>query len=369
MKHMRKIFGILAVLMVGMALIGAGSAASAGYSDVTITPATSLTPGQTVTGVMKISVPAGTLSLTDSLVFTSPLQNVKWEYKIFKGEANKNSQNPASVVSGNTAKPNSQFAPDPFSTIYPNDDVTYILSFSGVVPESSKGKAINVINAVCSKAAVGPYTSTAQKIYNPSDLTADISSLNKEISTTEARITKYTEYGLDLSAATQSVASAKTKVSAAQAAGSGNTVTAYANIEAGDTFITNAERTISLTGLKAANSNIAQVDAAVKTLYSRNWKSEGQLLETRSTSMKYTYDTLAATYNAGGIPDAAKLDALVADSYETLAEANEYLEKSKTPAILKILPFIIGGIVAVAAVVGIVFLIRRRRANSWDELG
>ena len=83
MKHMRKIIGILAVLMVGMALIGVGSAASAGYSDVTITPPTSLTPGQTVTGVMKIYVPAGTLSLTDSLVFTSPLQNVKWKYKIF----------------------------------------------------------------------------------------------------------------------------------------------------------------------------------------------------------------------------------------------------------------------------------------------
>ena len=85
--------------------------------------------------------------------------------------------------------------------------------------------------------------------------------------------------------------------------------------------------------------------------------------------MEITYNSLYTTYKSGSAPDSVKLDELVADSYETLAEANEYLEKSKTPTILKILPFIIGGIVLAGAVVGIVFLIRRRRANSWDELG
>ena len=86
-------------------------------------------------------------------------------------------------------------------------------------------------------------------------------------------------------------------------------------------------------------------------------------------NMEYTYETLSATYNNGGVPDAKKMDNLVADSFNTLAKANEYLEESNIPFIVKLLPFIGGGIVIAGAVVGIVFLIRRRRANSWDELG
>ena len=88
-----------------------------------------------------------------------------------------------------------------------------------------------------------------------------------------------------------------------------------------------------------------------------------------SVNMKNSYDSLYATYTSGGVPDAAKTDALVADSVNTLAKANEYLEESNIPIIVKILPFIGGAIVLAGAIVGIVFLIRRRRNNSWDELG
>jgi hypothetical protein len=86
-------------------------------------------------------------------------------------------------------------------------------------------------------------------------------------------------------------------------------------------------------------------------------------------NMENSYESLYATYKAGGVTDAKKTDSLVTDSFNTLAKANEYLEDSNIPLIVKILPFIGGGIVIAGAVVGIVFLIRRRRANSWDELG
>ena len=85
--------------------------------------------------------------------------------------------------------------------------------------------------------------------------------------------------------------------------------------------------------------------------------------------MTTSYESLSATYNSGGVPDATKTDALVADTIKTLEKANEYLEDSNVPVIVKILPFIGGAIVLAGAIVGIIFLIRRRRNNSWDELG
>ena len=366
---MRKIIGILAVLIVSMALIGAGSAASAGYSDVTITPATSLTPGQTVTAVFTISLPAGTITDTTTLTFRSPLESAKWGIKIFKGEANSNSQNPAHTMSG-TSSPNFPYSPSMFDIDYGDKtDVTLIVSFSGKVSSLSKGKSINVITVECSNSQIGSYISPSQKVYNPADFSSNLATLNKDIASTEKRIAAYSAYGIDTAAATQNAASAKTKASAAQAAGSGDIITANANLEAGESYLTNAERSLALAGLKAANANIVSIDKSADTLYERGWSKEAQYLETKVTSMKYSYDSLAAVYNGGGNPDTAKLDALVTDSYTVLGQANEYLEKSKTPAILKILPFIIGGLVLAGAVVGIVFLIRRRRANSWDELG
>ena len=368
MKHMRKIIGVLAVLLICTAFVGAGAAASAGYSDATITPSTSLSPGQTVTGVFKISLPSGSISDTDTLTFSSPLENVKWEIKVFKGEANKNSQNPATTMTG-TSKPNIPYKPSMFAIYYDEQDVTLVVSFSGTVSPSSKGTSISVANVLCSNSKVGSYTSPSQKVYNPAEFSTNLANLNKDITTTEQRISTYAAYGIDTSAATQNIASAKTRASAAQSAGSSDIITANANLEAGEAFITNAERTLALAGLKAANANIVSIDKAADTLYERRWSKEAQYLETKVTSMKYSYDSLAATYNGGGNPDTAKLDTLIKDSYTVLDQANEYLEKSKVPAIVKILPFIGGGIVIAGAVVGIVFLIRRRRANSWDELG
>ena len=368
MNVMRKIIGILAVLVIAMAFIGAGSAASAGYSDVTITPATSLSPGQIVTAVFKVNLPADSISDTDTLTFSSPLENAKWEIKIFKGEANKNSQNPASTMTG-TSKPNVPYKPSMFAIYYDDQDVTLVVSFSGTVSSASKGSSINVINVLCSSSKVGSYTSPAQKVYNPADFASNLATLNKDIASTEQRIVKYAAYGIDTSAATQNIASAKTRASAAQAAGTGNIITANSNLEAGEAFVTNAERTLALAGLKAANTNIVSIGKIADTLYERKWNTEAQYLETKVTSMKYSYDSLAAVYNGGGNPDAVKLDALVNDSYTVLDLANEYLEDSKIPKFVRYLPIVIGVIVGIGAVVGVVFLIRRRRANSWDELG
>lgn len=358
MQFMKKLIGVLAVLLICTAFVGAGAAFT--YTkDAVVTPAGSLNPGQTVTATMQIGITEGSLTAADTLTLTTPLSGATWTTIIFKGGVPINEGGTHSTkISG-------------FELDYAAD-LTLDITVRGTVPTSVQGQEIAVlkIDSTAKEAnGVYSYSSAKQKVYNPNDFNSDLKDLNTRVTKLESRVGVYTGYGMDTTAVTQKITQAKTKISAAQTAGTTDLITAYANVEAADVLLTDGERSLSLTGLKAANSNIAQIDAAVKTLYERNWKSEGQLLETRSTSMKYSYDTLAATYNAGGIPDAAKLDALVADSYKTLDEANEYLEKSKGIPLGTFLPIIIGVIVAAAAVIGIVFLIRRRKANSWDELG
>ena len=356
MKIMRKIIGILAVLLICTAFVGAGAAFTY-KSDAVVTPAGSLTPGQTVTATMKIVVTGDSLDASDKIILSTPLSSPKWNTVIYQG---------TQAISEKTS-----------STLYGFDvgydtDITLQITLTGVVPSSQKGKQISVMTITAtSKETNGylSYSSKKQMVYNPNNLASDISASKKAADTLEARATTYSGYGIDTTTVISTVAQARTKITAAETVGSSSVVTAYANIEAADTLLTKAERDLDLSGLKAVNTNIGKIKSITSTLYSKNWDSEAQYLETKTMNMENIYTSLAATYNSGGVPDAAKTDALVADSFKTLDKANEYLEDSKVPVILKILPFILGGVAVVAAVVGIVFLIRRRRANSWDELG
>ena len=360
MKHMRKIIGVLAVLLICTAFVGAGAAFTYS-SDAVVTPAGSLTPGQKVTAVMKIVVTGGSVDASDKITLSTPLTSAQWTTVIYKG--------------GQAVSAEGKHS----STIYGFDldygdktDVTLQITLTGVVPSSQKGKQISVMSISATSKELNGYTSYSSKkqmVYDPNNLNSDIAASEKAATTLEERAATYAGYGIDTTSVVSSIGQAKTKTAAAKSVGSSSITTAYANIEAADTILTKAERDLDYAGLKAANTNIGKINSIASTLYSKNWDSEAQYLETKSMNMENTYESLYSTYKAGGVPDAKKTDALVADSFKTLDKANEYLEDSKVPFIVKLLPFIGGGIVIAGAVVGIVFLIRRRRANSWDELG
>jgi len=360
MKHMRKIIGILAVLLICTAFVGAGAAFTYS-SDAVVTPAGSLTPGQKVTATMKIVVTGGSVDASDKITLSTPLTSAQWTTVIYKG--------------GQAVSAEGKHS----STIYGFDldygdktDVTLQITLTGVVPSSQKGKQISVMSISATSKELNGYTSYSSKkqmVYDPNNLNSDIAASEKAATTLEERAATYAGYGIDTTSVVSSIGQAKTKTAAAKSVGSSSITTAYANIEAADTILTKAERDLDYAGLKAANTNIGKINSIASTLYSKNWDSEAQYLETKSMNMENSYNSLYSTYKAGGVPDAKKTDALVADSFNTLAKANEYLEESKIPFIVKLLPFIGGGIVIAGAVVGIVFLIRRRRANSWDELG
>ena len=360
MKIMRKIIGVLAVLLICTAFVGAGAAFTYS-SDAVVTPAGSLTPGQKVTATMKIVVTGGSVDASDKITLSTPLTSAQWTTVIYKG--------------GQAVSAEGKHS----STIYGFDldygdktDVTLQITLTGVVPSSQKGKQISVMSISATSKELNGYTSYSSKkqmVYDPNNLNSDIAASEKAAATLEERAATYAGYGIDTTSVVSSIGQAKTKTAAAKSVGSSSITTAYANIEAADTILTKAERDLDYAGLKAANTNIGKINSIASTLYSKNWDSEAQYLETKSMNMENTYESLYSTYKAGGVPDAKKTDALVADSFKTLDKANEYLEDSKIPFIVKLLPFIGGGIVIAGAVVGIVFLIRRRRANSWDELG
>ena len=360
MNVMRKIIGVLAVLLICTAFVGAGAAFTYS-SDAVVTPAGSLTPGQKVTATMKIVVTGGSVDASDKITLSTPLTSAQWTTVIYKG--------------GQAVSAEGKHS----STIYGFDldygdktDVTLQITLTGVVPSSQKGKQISVMSISATSKELNGYTSYSSKkqmVYDPNNLNSDIAASEKAAATLEERAATYAGYGIDTTSVVSSIGQAKTKTAAAKSVGSSSITTAYANIEAADTILTKAERDLDYAGLKAANTNIGKINSIASTLYSKNWDSEAQYLETKSMNMENSYNSLYATYKAGGVPDAKKTDALVADSFKTLDKANEYLEDSKVPFIVKLLPFIGGGIVIAGAVVGIVFLIRRRRANSWDELG
>ena len=360
MNIMRKIIGVLAVLLICTAFVGAGAAFTYS-SDAVVTPAGSLTPGQKVTATMKIVVTGGSVDASDKITLSTPLTSAQWTTVIYKG--------------GQAVSAEGKHS----STIYGFDldygdktDVTLQITLTGVVPSSQKGKQISVMSISATSKELNGYTSYSSKkqmVYDPNNLNSDIAASEKAAATLEERAATYAGYGIDTTSVVSSIGQAKTKTAAAKSVGSSSITTAYANIEAADTILTKAERDLDYAGLKAANTNIGKINSIASTLYSKNWDSEAQYLETKSMNMENSYNSLYATYKAGGVPDAKKTDALVADSFKTLDKANEYLEDSKVPFIVKLLPFIGGGIVIAGAVVGIVFLIRRRRANSWDELG
>ena len=359
MKIMRKIIGILAVLLICTAFVGAGmGAAFTVTKNVAVNPSGVVSPNDKVTAKVTLEIPPNSLGITEEINLKTDLTNAVWTIKVYQSD--------------NKIPVTTLYTPVLSGLVlyYPDQKVTLDVSLTGYVSQADKGEKITVleIDATDTKNG-GKYLSSSQYVNDPDDLKSDIEKLNTRVKTIESRINVYAGYGFDTTSLTQKVTQAKSYINVAVNSGSSDVSKAFSNINSAISVLNDVEMTFAKTGLTASKTNMDQIERATTTLYERGWKSEAQLLETRNTRMEITYNSLESTYKSGSAPDAVKLDELVADSYETLAEANEYLEDSKMPKIVKFLPIIIGVIVAVAAVVGIVFLIRRRRANSWDELG
>ncbi|HJJ46349.1 MAG TPA: hypothetical protein O0Y17_04655, partial [Methanocorpusculum sp.] len=250
-------------------------------------------------------------------------------------------------------------------------DVTLRISVSGKVSSASSNSDIVVIRVRSSEVSTnGVYDSPKQFVYNTGNLNGELAVLGNAITTIDTRIAAYNALERDTGKAQSYNEQARSKYTAAQNAGTANAVTAFGNIEAGNKLVKQAEMELALCALSMSLSYTSAVDDTVTTLYSKGWNTEAKLLDTKNVGLKNTYSQLLGTYNAGNVPNAAALDQLAADSLAVWEEGNGYLESANNPlgGVLKILPFILIG-VGVVVVGVVVFLLVRRRKNSWDELG
>ena len=320
MKLIRKLTLVLAVLLLSTAFVGAGSAFTYLSNDAVVTPSGALVAGQNVTATMKITVTGDSLDASDKITLTTPLNGAKWSTDIYRGGVAIVNDYESSSISG--------FMLEGYS------DLVLHISLSGEVSEASEGKEISVLRITATGKETNGYSSystKAQIVYDKSNFANDVAALNNDAAALEKRVVTYTGYGINTATVSETIKDAKSKISAAQSAGTGNLVTAYSHIEAAETLLTKAERGLDKLGFDAVSSNLVQVRSIATTLYERAWvvDEQYQYLETKILNIEYTYEALSATYNNGGIPDAKKMDNIVADSYALLEKANEYLSLSE----------------------------------------
>lgn len=359
--NVKKILTILfAVFLLTAVCCGTVSAFTVEKQPV-VNPSGSLVPGEKVTATMEIKLPKGAATITSKLSVRSDLVGDSWDVDVIKGGTIAITKHPTSgSVNG-------------FDFYSETAEVILRISVDGTVSSSSAGKEISVLyvdTLGMTDAGIQSYSSPKQFVYNTGNLNGELAVLGNAITTIDTRIAAYNALERDTGKAQSYNEQARSKYTAAQNAGTADAVTAFKNIEAGNKLVKQAEMELALCALSMSLSYTSAVDDTVTTLYSKGWNTEAKLLDTKNVGLKNTYSQLLGTYNAGNVPNAAALDQLAADSLAVWEEGNGYLESANNPlgGVLKILPFILIG-VGVVVVGVVVFLLIRRRKNSWDELG
>ena len=88
MKIMRKIFGILAVLLLCAAFMGACSGAVFTVTEnVAVNPSGIVSPGDKVTAKVTIEIPKNTLGITEEFSLKTDLDNAVWSIKVYQGDS------------------------------------------------------------------------------------------------------------------------------------------------------------------------------------------------------------------------------------------------------------------------------------------
>ena len=367
---MKKIAYILFALLLCATFIGSASAFTY-TSNATVDPSGSLSPGEAVTASMTIVLPKDSIDSSDSLKLTTALRDsTQWIVYVYKGTVVNNQPSNDDALITTFTSTNFAYTISGFVLDY-DEPVTLYIALSGIIPTDLKGQSVTVMKIVQDPApssGYSTYSSPLQAVYDPDDLSSQITAAESEITTLESRIDTYSGYGIDVSVQVTELESAKTNVASAKSAGTADIVNANKYLNAATTTLSNIDRSLSLSGLKAIKKNTDAVGDIVQNLSDKGWNTEAKLLATTNQGIKNTYDVAALSYNAGGSPN---VDENLNASEQALADGNAYLEKasaSPLAALSGAIPIIIVVVVAIIVVAGVVFIIRKRR-GGWDELG
>ena len=193
--------------------------------EAAINPSGSLATGESVTAVVEIKLPKGTVDTSGKISFNSPLAGDTWVVDIMRGGNIVNTKHPAApylYISG-------------FDLDY-ETDITLRISVAGTVSSESSNKEISVLQVTASGMNTGSqsYASPKQFVYNIGILNSDLTILESAITTLDSKIALYQADGYNVETARTYTEQARSKYIAAQNAGTTDAAAAFANIEAGN---------------------------------------------------------------------------------------------------------------------------------------
>lgn len=193
--------------------------------EAVINPSGSLASGESVTAVVEIRLPKGTVDRSGKISFNTPLSGDIWIVDIIRGGNIVNTKHPAApylTISG-------------FDLDYETDIILRI-SVAGTVSSDSSNKEISVLQVTASGMNTGSqsYASPKQFVYNTGKLNSDLTILENAIKTLDTKIASYQADGYNVETAQTHTEQARLKYIAAQNAGTADAAAAFANIEAGN---------------------------------------------------------------------------------------------------------------------------------------
>ncbi|HJJ47749.1 MAG TPA: hypothetical protein O0X39_01980 [Methanocorpusculum sp.] len=356
---MKKVlYAILAVLLIAGFCIGSAAAFTVDSSKVTVNPSGSLSPGDTVSAVITIDVPK---SSEASFSFTTPLEKASWHVDLVMGGITMTYLD----LSGKTA------SPAEFWTNTYDDPYSLKITMNGKVGNDLAGnkiRAATIIQSGGKASDLSTYSTPEQTVYNPATITASIAALRAEIATIKDESVFYATFGIDVTAATDKIASAESYLKNAETyLASNNLNAAYTALDNAEKAVESAGRGLAQLALDRIYSDISSIKGIIDQLLEKNWTNEATILTSKLTEVSSNYNLLNTEYNNNGIPDCRQT---LQAAEDLNAQANEYLIKSESaPQFLQywwVLLIVLG---VAAVVVGVIFIIRRRGGGGWDELG
>lgn len=344
---------ILAVLLV-LAFF-AGTAAAFELNSSSVNPNGALAPGDSVTAVANIKIPGGT---GPSLGLSTPLTKAAWHINIMRG----------SVKITELDGGGSLYSISSWSLNY-DEDISLEISMTGLVDNNLAGKSIIVMTITQDKnagAGLTTYSTPAQSVYNPADITTSVANLRAQIALLKEQAQYYANYGINVDSANNSIASAESYLNSAESYGSSNIKAAFKALDNADAAVKSAGNELSAAALSRIAGNIDATNMVIASLIEKGKTNEANIISTKLMEVKTSYNTLSAEYNNRNMPDCREA---LGNSENVLAQANDFLEKANSGIDILKYWWVLLIILGVAAVVVVVVVIVKHRGNGWDELG
>jgi len=369
--NVKKVLTITLVALIACFAFAGVASAFTVTQDAKSIPSGALVAGDTLVTTLQIKVVADEMSIESSLGFSSDLEPTSTSIKVDIYKSDGTSYLTTTYPSSTNYKISG------YNLGGYGSDLVLDIEVSGVVSATSAGKYITPVTISVTNPKVvsgdSSYSAPKQMVYDVTSLSSTLQSLINEITSLEATINEINASvpgGCDCSEARGHLEKARTNYQAAVSAGVANGATAFAKIEESLTHLKNAKSSLAFVSLTIIQTKITEINDIILQLYSKGWNTEAKIGENGVAKIEKTYDSCEKAYLAND-PNNGEISVLLVDTINLYNELSAYLEDSENVfgGVTGILPYILIGVGVIVVGVVVFFIIRKRKGNSWDELG